>query len=231
MSQDLHTVRAVFTFKDSESKSKFVDFCNGEKGLSVARNWPGCHLFEFYQLDDNTNKVIIWQKWLNKESHESYVKMRREEGTFDMLSEWVVSPPEVDSLSLLNFKSDKELVEEVIKDMCNVDYKLGMKHMHDDCVFVRPSGNPLNKEGWEKMMTNEDVNVESNDLVAINKLHVEGDMAYVCYTTHGKFNYKGNENDDVAVLTSVLKKVDGKWMVVLGQRSTGRKPEETLPQF
>ena len=55
MSQDLHTVRAVFTFKDSESKSKFVDFCNGEKGLSVARNWPGCHLFEFYQLDDNTN--------------------------------------------------------------------------------------------------------------------------------------------------------------------------------
>ena len=58
-----------------------------------------------------------------------------------------------------------------------------------------------------------------------------GDMAYVCYTTHDKFNYKGTQNDDIAVLTSVLQRVDGSWKVVHGQRSTGRKPEEGLPQF
>jgi hypothetical protein len=37
--------------------------------------------------------------------------------------------------------------------------------------------------------------------------------------------------DDVAVFTSVLKKVDGMWMVVMGQRSTGRGPGETIPSF
>ena len=42
---------------------------------------------------------------------------------------------------------------------------------------------------------------------------------------------KGTPNDDVAVFTNVLQKVNGKWMVVMGQRSTGRKPEESLPQF
>ena len=54
-------------------------------------------------------------------------------------------------------KTDEEKVRDVVEDMCNVDYKVGMKHMHDDCVFVRPSGNPLDKKGWEEMMTNDDV--------------------------------------------------------------------------
>ena len=58
-----------------------------------------------------------------------------------------------------------------------------------------------------------------------------GDMAYVCYTGHAKFNYKGTENDDVAVLTSVLERKDGVWKVVHGQRSTGRKPEDSPPEF
>jgi ketosteroid isomerase-like protein len=103
--------------------------------------------------------------------------------------------------------------------------------MHDDCVFVRPTGNPLNKDGWNNMMNNKDVVVESNDLVTINKVKIVGDMAFVCYTTHGKFSYKGTENDDIAVISSVLQRVDGKWMVVHGQRSTGRKPSDEAPKF
>ena len=99
-----------------------------------------------------------------------------------------------------------------------------MKHMSDDCVFVRPSGNPLDKAGWDAMMNNADVSVTSNELVGINKLKIVGDLAYVCYTTHGVFNYKGTENNDVAVLTSVLQKVNGCWKVVHGQRSTGHSP-------
>ena len=81
------------------------------------------------------------------------------------------------------------------------------------------------------MMTNDDVSVECNDLVSINKMDVCGDMAYVCYTNHGRFNYKGTPNDDIAVLTSVLKKVDGRWLVVHGQRSTGRSPTDAPPVF
>ncbi len=128
-------------------------------------------------------------------------------------------------------KTEEEKVREVVEDMCHVDYKMGMKHMHDDCIFIRPSGNPLDKQGWEEMMTNADVKVKSSKLVAINRLSICGCCAYVCYTQHGRFNYKGTENDDVAVFTSVMRKFDEKWMVVQGQRSTGRKPDDAQPQF
>ena len=39
---------------------------------------------------------------------------------------------------------------------------------------------------------------------------------------HNIFTYKGTENDDIAVFTSVLRKVEGEWKVVHGQRSTGQ---------
>ena len=49
--------------------------------------------------------------------------------------------------------SDEDKVLAVIKDMCNKDHTVGMKHMHDNCDFVRPTGNPLNKKEWDNMMT------------------------------------------------------------------------------
>lgn len=230
-SSNSHTVSATFTFKDCESKDKFIDFCNGENGLDVTRGHEGCESIECYEQQENPNAVIIWQKWASKENHESYVKFRHDDGSFDFLGELIASPPEIVALNPVNFSTDRDRVEQVIIDMCNKDHNVGMKHMHKDCVFVRPTGNPLNKDGWDNMMNNEDVIVESNDLVTINKLKVVGDMAFVCYTTHGKFSYKGTVNDDIAVLSTVLQRVDGKWLVVHGQRSTGRKPSEEPPHF
>ena len=227
----MHTAKAVFTFKDQECKEKFIDFCNGENGLSVTRGWEGCHSIDCYEKHDNKLAIVIWQKWASKESHESYVKHRHEDGSFDFLGELISCPPDISALRPVIFKSDEEQIKDVVNDMCNKDHRLGMEHMHDDCVFIRPSGNPLNKKGWEAMMTNDDVHVESNDLVSINKIDICGDMAFVCYTSHGKFNYKGTENDDIAVLTSVLKRLDGHWVVVHGQRSTGRSPTDAPPKF
>ena len=224
-----HTVRAVFTFKDDESKNAFITFCNGDRGLGITRAWEGCQSIECYESEDNPREITIWQKWDNKESHESYVAMRKEKGDFDMLGGWVSAPPDIKSLHPVDFVSDKDKVLAVIKDMCNKDHTVGMKHMHDDCIFIRPTGNPLNKKGWDSMMNNNDVSVEMNELVSVNKLQIVGDMAFVCYTTHGKFNYKGTENNDIAVISSVLQKVNGKWMVVHGQRSTGRSPDDTPP--
>ena len=43
-----HTVSAVFTFKDVASKNKFINFCNGDNGLSVTRAWKGCQSIECY---------------------------------------------------------------------------------------------------------------------------------------------------------------------------------------
>ena len=226
-----YRVCAVFTLKDAESKNRFIAFGKGENGLSVARSWKGCQSIEMYESQENPNKIIIWQMWDSKEDQESYVQHRHEDGTFDLLGQLVACPPEINPIKEMVMKTDEEMVEDVVRDMCHKDYEVGMKHMGDDCVFVRPSGNPLNKEGWIEMMTNDDVKVESNDLVSINKLKVNGDMAYVCYTTHGKFSYKGTSNDDIAVLTSVLQRVNGEWQVVHGQRSTGRSPSESAPSF
>jgi len=231
MTENSYRVCAKFTLKDQESKDRFISFANGETGLSVTRGWKGCLSIEMYESREDSNVVVIWQRWDNKESQESYVKHRHEDGTFDLLGELVACPPEITPIKDMVMKTDEEKIREVVKDMCNVDYKVGMKHMHDDCVFIRPSGNPLDKKGWEEMMTNDDVKVESNELVSINKVTVCGCCAYVCYTQHGKFSYKGTENDDIAVFTTVMRKVDGRWMVVQGQRSTGRKPSEALPQF
>ena len=48
---------------------------------------------------------------------------------------------------------------------------------------------------------------------------------------HGKFNYLGTPNDDLAVLTSVLRRVDGVWKVVHGQRSAEEVPLNLLLFF
>ena len=226
-----HTVKAVFTFKDQECKEKFIEFANGEKGLSVTRAHKGCQSIDCYEKADDPMSVVIWQKWDSQEDHESYVKFRHDDGSFAFLGELIASPPEISGLRPVTFKTDREQIEEIVRDMCHKDHTLGMKHMSDDCVFIRPTGNPLDKVQWKEMMTNDDVSVESGKLVSINKLHVCGDMAFVCYTNHGRFTYKGIDNDDVAVITSVLRRLNGRWLVVHGQRSTGRSPSEELPKF
>ena len=56
-----HTVCATFTFKDRESKGKFIDFANGENGLSVTRAHNGCQSIELYESHENPSQVTIWQ--------------------------------------------------------------------------------------------------------------------------------------------------------------------------
>ena len=231
MTESCYRICAVFTLKDRECKKRFIDFANGENGLSVTRGAKGCQSLKMFESREDDMKLIIWQCWDSKEDQEAYIKHRHEDGTFEMIGEIVAKPPEISPIMEMVMKTDEEKIRDVVEDMCNVDYKVGMKHMHDDCVFIRPSGNPLDKKGWEAMMTNDDVKVESSKLVSVNKLTVNGNSAVVCYTQHGKFNYKGNSNDDVAVFTSVMQKVGGEWKVIHGQRSTGRKPDEPLPKF
>lgn len=231
MTENCYRVCAVFTLKDQECKKRFIEFANGENGLSVTRAAKGCQSLNMFESREDEMKLIIWQKWDSKEDQEAYIKHRHEDGTFEMIGEIVACPPDITPIKDMVMKTEEEKIRDVINDMCQVDYKVRMKHMHDDCIIIRPSGNPLDKKGWEEMMTNDDVKVESMKLVSVNKLNICGCCAYVCYTQHGKFTYKGVENDDVAVFTSVMRKVDGKWMIVQGHRSTGRKPSDPQPQF
>ena len=226
-----YRICAVFSLKNQESKDTFINWCNGDNGLHVTRGWNGCKSLKMFESCESPNKIIIWQKWDNKQSQESYIKHRHDDGTFDLLTPLMSAPPDINPIREMVMKTDEEQVRDVIRDMCHKDHSLAMKHMSDDCVFIRPTGNPLTKDGWNNMMNDDAVSVELSELVSINKLHVCGDMAWVCYTNHGIFNYMGNSNDDVAVLTAVLQRVDGKWSVVHGQRSTGRNPSDVPPKF
>jgi len=231
MASSSYRVSAVFTLKDAESKDKFVDFANSDKGLSVTRAWKGCKSLDMYESRENPNKLIIWQEWESKEDQESYIKHRHEDGSFDFLGELVACPPEITPIRSMVMKTDEEKIRDIVADMCHKDHTLGMNHMGEGCVFVRPTGNPLNKEQWNEMMNNPNVSVEDSKLVSVYKLQVCGDMAFVCYTAHNKFNYMGNANDDIAVFSSVLQRVGGDWVVVHGQRSSGRSPTDEPPKF
>jgi ketosteroid isomerase-like protein len=129
--------------------------------------------------------------------------------------------------------SNEEILRSMIEEIATLkDNKAGgRQYMHEDCLFIRPTGNPLTMTQWDAMMNSPYVNMTASSLLAINKLEVEGNMAYACYTTHSQFNYKGIDNDDIAVFTGIFRKNNGKWMMVHGQRSTGRTPDEELPQF
>lgn len=226
-----HTVSAVFTFKDNVSKNKFIDFCNGDNGLSITRGWKGCQNIDCFESQTNPLQMTIWQKWNSSADHESYMKFRHDDGSFDFLKELVASPPDINPLRPVNFSTDTEQIESIVRDMCHKDHTVGNRHMHEECLFVRPTGNPLDVQGWNDIMENDDVTVESNELLNINRIRISENMAFVCYTTHGKFNYKGTDNDDVAVFTSILEKSDGRWQIIFGQRSTGRTPDEKPPVF
>ena len=231
MANSSYRVSAVFTLKDTASKDKFVAFVAGDNGLSVARGWKGCKSIDMYESREDSNKIVIWQEWESKEDQESYIAFRHEDGTFEMIKSLVASPPEITPIRSMVMQTDEEKIKSIIEDMCHKDHTLGMKHMGDECVFIRPTGNPLNKEQWNEMMNNPNVSVEDSKLVSVNKLHIFGDMAFVCYTAHNKFNYMGKSNDDIAVFTSVLQRIEGEWTVVHGQRSSGRSPTDEAPKF
>ena len=104
------------------------------------------------------------------------------------------------------------------------------KHATDDWQFIRPSGNPLTKEEYGPFLSG-DVQVTAAALVEVHKIDVGSDMAMASITQSASFTYKGTPNDDVFVVSLVMKKVEGKWFVSWCHRSTGRKPDEDKPVF
>ena len=126
-----------------------------------------------------------------------------------------------------NPNHDEETIHKMIEEMTTAEghERRGMEHCRDDCVFIRPSGNPLSMQQWSDMMNSPDVQMKFSKLLSVDKVVVDGNMAYAVYKTHSQFHYKGVDNDDVAVFTGVFQRTDDTWKLVHGQRSTGQKPE------
>tara|TARA_B100000945_G_scaffold74171_2_gene56946 strand:- start:63 stop:452 length:390 start_codon:yes stop_codon:yes gene_type:complete len=120
--------------------------------------------------------------------------------------------------------SDKEKIISLLDDLATPE-KMGsffVKNATSDFLFIRPSGNPIDAEGFEQMITSGDVVQEKAEITKIHRLEFLSENIVMCIFTLGsKFSYKGMPNDDLPTVTSIFKKVNGVWKIHWMQRSTG----------
>ena len=119
--------------------------------------------------------------------------------------------------------NDKETIISLLNDFADPKKMASffVKNATSDFLFIRPSGNPINAEGFEKMISG-DVVQEKAEITKIHRLEFLSENIVICIFTLGsKFTYKGAPNDDLPTVTSIFKKVDNIWKIYLMQRSTG----------
>ena len=119
--------------------------------------------------------------------------------------------------------TDKETILSLLNEFANPE-KMASFFIHNstsDFLFIRPSGNPINAEGFEKLISG-DVVQEKAEITKVHRLEFLSDNVSLCIFTLGsKFTYKGTPNDDLTTVTSIFKKIDNVWKIHWMQRSTG----------
>ena len=119
--------------------------------------------------------------------------------------------------------TDKETILSLLNEFANPEKMASffINNATSDFLFIRPSGNPINAEEFEKMISC-DVIQEKAEITKIHRLEFLSDDVSMCIFTLGsKFTYKGTLNDDLPTVTSIFKKVDNIWKIHWMQRSTG----------
>ena len=119
--------------------------------------------------------------------------------------------------------TDKETILSLLNEFANPEKMASffVKNATSDFLFIRPSGNPINAEGFEKMIS-DDVIQEKAEISKIHRFEFLSENIVICIFTLGsKFIYKGTLNDDLPTVTSIFKKVDNVWKIYWMQRSTG----------
>jgi len=119
--------------------------------------------------------------------------------------------------------TDKETIISLLNEFANPEKMASffINNATSDFLFIRPSGNPINAKGFEKMISG-DVVQETAEITKLHRLEFLSDNVAVCIFTLGsKFTYKGTHNDDLPTVTSIFKKVDNIWKIYWMQRSTG----------
>ncbi len=118
---------------------------------------------------------------------------------------------------------DKEKIIELLNEFANPEKMASffLKNGTSDFLFIRPSGNPINAEGFKQMISG-DVVQEKAEVTKIHRLEFLSENIVMCVFTLGsKFTFKGKANDDLPTVTSIFKKVDHVWKIHWMQRSTG----------
>ena len=120
--------------------------------------------------------------------------------------------------------NDKDKIISLLKELVTPG-EMGsffINHATPDFLFIRPSGNPINANDFEKMFTSGDVVQESAEITKLHRLDFLSDNIVLCVFTLGaKFSYKGTSNDDLPTVTSIFKKIEGTWKIYWMHRSSG----------
>ena len=119
--------------------------------------------------------------------------------------------------------NDKEKIISLLNEFANPKKMASffVNKATPDFLFIRPSGNPIDAKGFEKMISG-DVVQEKAEITKIHRLEFLSEDTVMCIFTLGsKFTYKGKPNNDFPTVTSIFKKVDSIWKIHWMQRSTG----------
>ena len=110
--------------------------------------------------------------------------------------------------------SDKDEILSILKEFASTE-RMGTFFINNatpDFLFIRPTGNPLDAKGFQKMWSSGDLVLESAEITKVHKFELLGPDAALCVFTLGsKFIYKGTQNDDLPTVTSIFKKIDQQW--------------------
>ena len=119
--------------------------------------------------------------------------------------------------------TDKETILSLLNEFANPEKMASffVNNGTSEFLFIRPSGNPIDAEGFKQMISG-DVVQEKAEITKIHRLEFLSENTVMCIFTLGsKFTYKGTPNDDLPTVTSIFKRVDNVWKIHWMQRSTG----------
>ena len=95
-------------------------------------------------------------------------------------------------------------------------------------LMVRPSGNPIDDDGFIDLFCCEDIRMHKFHLVRVQDVRIlaQGLVAIVIYTVDQYFSYKGILQQDRAVLSCIMEEVCGDIKIKQEHRSTGKPIQE-----
>ena len=101
--------------------------------------------------------------------------------------------------------------------------------IQDDVLFIRPSGNPATPETLLAMIESGEIEHTSQEIISIDHVRTlcDGNGAVVTFTQHAKFQFRGKNIEDTAMITVVLEKdeeSEHKWKLIHTHRGPGHMP-------
>ena len=95
------------------------------------------------------------------------------------------------------------------------------KNTTPDFLCIRPTGNFIDAEGFEQIISGEIVQ-EKAEITKIHRFEFFSKNIITCIFTLGsKFTYVGTPNNDLPKVSSIFKKVEDFWKIHWEQSSTG----------